>query len=104
MVHNLKTNQLFRGTVEILKRGGSDKTCHRCEHIKVFYYFPQAESPLCYKSVSVTASDRAEGGGSIDLWALHTHLADKKGGQRRVKNLLLGRNFWCHITWLQEGD
>lgn len=33
---NLKNNQLLIGTVEILKRGGSNKTCHHCECIKVF--------------------------------------------------------------------
>lgn len=63
---------------------------------------PSSSQSLLYSNpVSVTAS---EGGGrSADLWASHTHHADKKGGQRKVKSLLFARGVWCPITWLQ-GD
>ena len=88
MIHNLKNNQLLQGTVEIPKRGGSNNKCHHCG----FLIFSLGR--VQPSSVNWPHQTRQKEVGLVDLWAPHTHPADKKRGQRRVKNLLFGRNFW----------
>lgn len=39
MTHDVKNNRLLKGTVDIFKRGASNKTCQHCEHTQVSNIF-----------------------------------------------------------------
>lgn len=62
MMHDVKKNQLLKGTVGVLKRGASHEMCHPCERVGVFWCLLWTASS--HDPVSVTASSsETEGGG-----------------------------------------